>query len=346
MPSVAALTAVAEQVFPLYVRYGYYVECINFKQNGIRPPSGNDYSACPITDTLQARMIQTQAHFCPCEQNPSDRPVIKVTPKPGGGIASVLLYRGNVKAELVIVTVNGRLLVNDLPAKGDADIGTSTPITFQEKPSPAASVTRPPGPPPGPGSRTLNVPWYRQAFELSCEEASLRMALAYEGIRTTDTAVLNIIGNDLRPPYFDSTGMHWGDPFTTFVGNVNGSEIALTGYGTYYSTIAHAATVLGGHVLRAGQGIPAADIYGAVLAGHPAVVWVTYKWVTLHRKDYVAFDGRMVTYAGPGEHAVVVVGVSPSRVLINNPWSGPEWIAKSTFEPVYATYDNMAVVLA
>ena len=71
----------------------------------------------------------------------------------------------------------------------------------------------------------------------------------------------------------------------------------------------------------------------------------TLEWVFLHRKDYVAFDGRTVTYAGPGEHAVVV-GVTPTRVLINNPWSGPEWIAKSTFEPVYATYDNMAVILA
>lgn len=346
VPSVGALTTVAEQVFPLYAKYGYYVECINLKENGVRPPSGNDYSACPITDSLLARMTATQAHFCPCEQNPSDKPVITVKPEPGGGLATVLLYRGNVKAELVIVSVGGRLLVNDLPAKGDADNGTSTPISFQEKPSPTPSATRPPPAPSASGSRTLNVPWYRQAFELSCEEASLRMALAYEGIATTDAAVLDIIGSDLRPPHFDSAGMHWGDPFATFVGNVNGSEIALTGYGTYYPTIAHAASILGGRVLKAGQGIGPAEVYQAILAGHPVVAWVTYKWVILRRNDYVAFDGRKVTYAGPGEHAVVVVGVTPGRVLINNPWSGPEWVQKSTFEAVYATYENMAVVLA
>lgn len=345
VPSAAALTAVAEQVFPLYAKYGYYVECINFKENGVRPPSGNDYSACPITDTLLARMTQTQAHFCPCEQNPSDKPVITVTPKPGGGLASVLLYLRHVKAELVIVNVNGRLLVSDLPAKGDFDNGTSTPITFQEKPAAIPSSTSVPSIMPAAGSRTLAVPWYHQAFELSCEEASLRMALGYEGIATTDAAVLQIIGADLRPAYYDSSGLHWGDPFATFVGNVNGSEIALTGYGTYYPTIAHAATVLGGRVSRAGQGISAADVYKAVLNGHPVVAWVTYHWVQLHRQDYVAFDGRTVTYAGPGEHAVVVVGVTPTRVLINNPWSGPEWISKSVFEPVYATYDNMAVIL-
>jgi len=33
-----------------------------------------------------------------------------------------------------------------------------------------------------PRARTLSVPWYHQEFELSCEAASLRMALAHEGI--------------------------------------------------------------------------------------------------------------------------------------------------------------------
>jgi uncharacterized protein YvpB len=103
--------------------------------------------------------------------------------------------------------------------------------------------------------------------------------------------------------------------------------------------------VLGGHVLRSGQNILPAELYNAVLTGHPAVVWVTYHWVRLARKDYVAFDGRTVTYAGPGEHAVTVVGVQPNRVLINNPSTGVEWIDKPTFEAVYAIYDHMAVIL-
>jgi hypothetical protein len=65
----------------------------------------------------------------------------------------------------------------------------------------------------------------------------------------------------------------------------------------------------------------------------------------LTRKDYVAFDGKTVTYVGPGEHAVTVVGVQPTRVLINNPATGVEWIDKATFEAVYAIYDHMAVIL-
>jgi uncharacterized protein YvpB len=339
------LTDLGAQIFPYLPQFQYYTTCINFKENGAEPPGGHDYSACPITETLRARLAASNANFCPCDQNPSTSREIKVTPRPGGGLIIVLLYVGNVKVEMVAVNKGGTLLVNDVPAKGDVENGTSTPIDFDPKPS--ATPTAPPLPTaaPGVGSRILNVPWYQQAYVLSCESASLRMALAYEGIATTDRAVLDIIGSDLRGPVFDLSGMHWGDPFATFVGNVNGSEVALTGYGTYYPTIAHAATVLGGRVLRSGQNIPPAEVYDAVLTGHPVVAWVTYHWVRLTRKDYAAFDGKTVTYAGPGEHAVTVVGVQPNRVLINNPSTGVEWIDKPTFEAIYAIYDHMAVIL-
>lgn len=339
-PSAAALTSLAEQIFPKAPQYPYYVECINFRQNGAAQPGGNDYGACPLTDAMRARLVQTQAHLCPCEQNPSTSREITVQPRPGGGLLTVKLYERHVTVELVVVSVNGQLLVSDEPAKGSFELGT---IVFSEKPT-ATPTTVPPTS--GTGSRILNVPWYHQVFELSCESASLRMALAYEGIATTDAAILNIVGSDPRAAVFENGVMHWGDPFVSFVGNVNGSEIALTGYGMYYPTVVKAANTLGAHVLSAGQGITPWQVYAAVLAGHPVVAWVTYKWVTLHRQDYVAFDGRTIIYAGPGEHAVTVVGVDPNRVLINNPWSGPEWVSKSTFERAFATYDDMAVVLS
>jgi uncharacterized protein YvpB len=339
------LTDLGAQVFPYIAKYQIYTTCINVKENGAAPPGGPDYSACPITDALRARLQATQANFCPCDQNPSTTREIKVTPRPGGGLIIVLLYVGQIKVEMVAVNKSGTLLVSDLPAKGDVENNTSTPIDFDPKPTPTPTAPPLATAPPGTSSRVLKVPWYPQAYVLSCESASLRMALAYEGIATTDKAVLDIIGSDLRGPVFDSTGMHWGDPFATFVGNVSGSEIALTGYGTYYPTIEHAATKLGGRVLRSGQNILPAEVYDAVLNGHPVVAWVTYHWVRLTRKDYVAFDGKTVTYAGPGEHAVTVVGVQPTRVLINNPATGVEWISKATFEAIYAIYDHMAVIL-
>jgi uncharacterized protein YvpB len=341
----AQLTDLGAQIFPYVPQFQIYTTCINFKENGAEPPGGHDYSACPITDKLRARLQATQANFCPCDQNPSTTREIKVISRPGGGLIIVLLYVGQIKVEMVAVNKGGKLLVNGLPGKGDVENGTSTPIDFDPNPTPTPTAPPLPTAPAGTGSRVLNVPWYHQVYVLSCESASLRMALAYEGIATTDKAVLDIMGADLRGPVFDSAGMHWGDPFETFVGNVGGSEVALTGYGTYYPTIEHAATKLGGRVLRSGQNILPAEVYDAVLNGHPVVAWVTYHWVRLARKDYVAFDGKTVPYAGPGEHAVTVVGVQPTRVLINNPSTGVEWIDKPTFEAIYAIYDHMAVIL-
>jgi hypothetical protein len=247
------LTDLGAQIFPYVPQFQIYTTCINLKENGAEPPGGHDYSACPITDALRARLQATQANFCPCDQNPSTTREIKVTPRPGGGVIIVLLYVGQIKVEMVAVNKSGKLLVKDVPGKGDVENGTSTPIDFDPEPTPTPTAPPLPGAPPGIGSRVLNVPWYQQAYVLSCESASLRMALAYEGIATTDRAVLDIIGSDLRGPVFDSSGMHWGDPFATFVGNVNGSEVALTGYGTYYPTIEHAATKLGGRVLGLGR---------------------------------------------------------------------------------------------
>src|SRR5437868_3500306 len=343
-PTVASLTAVAEQLFPLIAQYNYYTECINFPEHGASVPGGNDYSVCPLTDAMRTRLQQTQAHLCPCEQNPSTTRDIKAVPRPGGGLLTVKLYQGTITVELVVVSVNGKLLVSDEPAKGSFEM-TPIIVQFQNKPSSTPTAVHPTSQP-GSGTRVLNVPWYHQAFELSCESASLRMALAYEGIATTDSAILKLVGSDPRPAAIVNGVLQWGDPFVSFVGNVNGSEIALTGYGMYYPTVVKAAGALGGHVVNAGQHVTPAQVYAAVLAGHPVVAWVTYRWVTLHRQDYIAFDGRTIPYAGPGEHAVTVVGVDASRVLINNPWSGPEWINKSLFERVYATYDDMAVVLS
>jgi uncharacterized protein YvpB len=171
------------------------------------------------------------------------------------------------------------------------------------------------------------------------------MALASEGINVTDAQVLQITGTDATSAYIDSAGLHWGDPYTSFVGSPSGSQVSLTGYGTYYPTIAKAATALGGMVLVAGEGIAPVTVYADVLAGHPVVAWVTYQWVSAQRSDYTAFDGSVIPYAGPVEHAVTVVGVTSTDVVINNPDSGQEVISKSVFEASYATYNNMAVVL-
>lgn len=196
---------------------------------------------------------------------------------------------------------------------------------------------------PPPTSISLAVPFYHQQEALTCEEAALRMSLAYFGIGITEQQVLNAEGIDLVH-YWTGTG--GGDPFADFVGNPNGSEIANTGYGAYWSALSRAATDLGGGVAWAGMGLSAGDVYNAVLGGEPVIFWVPYDWDTPARDDYTAFDRRSIPYAGPEEHAMVVVGVTATEVEVNDPDRGQYWVSRSAFEANFAVYGDMAVVIS
>jgi uncharacterized protein YvpB len=207
-------------------------------------------------------------------------------------------------------------------------------------------------PPPPPGSVVLNVPFFAQVYSLSCEEASLEMALGYEGINASQDTILSTIGVDQRAPQVDGNGnvVHWGDPYTNFVGDPNGYREGAqygsrSGYGTYDTAIARAATALGGHVLRSDEHIPPADLYAAINQHHPSVVWVAWEYSPHATTTYQAWDGRIVMHGAPWEHAVALIGTSPGSVLINNPHGGQQWITKGTFEAAYAMFDDMAVIL-
>jgi uncharacterized protein YvpB len=190
-----------------------------------------------------------------------------------------------------------------------------------------------------------DVPYDRQVHELSCEEAALQMALAHQGISVSQDQVLAEEGIDRRAAYYDSRGvLHWGDPYVDFVGSPDGSEVSLTGYGTYDSSIARVAGGHGANVLAAGERISPQAVYQAVLGNHPVVAWVSFDWRYHPPGSWVAFDGRVVQYEGPVEHTVTVVGVNSTSVYVDNPWSGPQWVGRATFEAAYQTYDDMAVV--
>jgi uncharacterized protein YvpB len=204
---------------------------------------------------------------------------------------------------------------------------------------------------PRPAERVLDVGWQHQAHNLTCEAAALRMALSYYGISVDELTLLAYMTRDARVATFDAQGrlVKWGDPAQGFVGNPDGRIERYTGYGVYYQPISLAAMLAGANVVEAGSGlygsaVPPADVYNALLDGHPVVAWIsnTYHRVPLAR--YVAYDGASVGYTLT-EHAVTLIGVRPDAVLINDPWFGRAWHAKAQFESAYSTFDGMAVVL-
>jgi uncharacterized protein YvpB len=134
-----------------------------------------------------------------------------------------------------------------------------------------------------------------------------------------------------------------------FVGNPDGRPASFTGYGVYYAPGARAAQTAGGTAVAEGSGlygsgIAPADVYMAILQGHPVVAWISNTYHAVPLASYVAYDKATVPYTLT-EHAVALIGVRPDAVLVNDPWFGQAWRPKAQFESAYRTFANMAVVI-
>jgi uncharacterized protein YvpB len=209
-----------------------------------------------------------------------------------------------------------------------------------------ARAWSPPASPPAATAGLVETTVHLQEHPVTCEIASLLMALASRGIDTDERSLLTLTGVDRRPAEVDGGGgiQRWGDPNQVFVGDPDGHIFDRTGYGVYAGPIARAATRSGASVIASGSGLVPATIYRAILAGHPAVVWVTSDFQRTSPGTWRAWDGVQVTYA-ENEHAVLAVGVTPTSVLVDDPMHGQTWLTRRQFEAAYATFDDMAVVV-
>jgi len=196
---------------------------------------------------------------------------------------------------------------------------------------------------------TMDVPTFRQTHSLDCEAAALQVALAAVGTNVSQDWINATIGSDPRPPVLGPgrAVVQWGDPYTTFVGNIDGSEPLVTGYGVYDPPVAAAARSAG-RSARGAEGWDPWTIYDEVARGHPAVVWTDTTFAPVAMRQWTAWDGRTVPYA-IGEHAVTVVGVDApaGTVTVADVRAGVRrTFPMSRFEAFFASFGNMAVVVS
>src|SRR5437879_4815873 len=100
------------------------------------------------------------------------------------------------------------------------------------------------------------------------------------------------------------------------------SHHLVYGYGVYYEPVARAARKAGATVIASGSGlygtaIAPAEVYRAILQGHPVLAWISNTYHAVPLAKYVAYDGATVRYTLT-EHAVTLIGVRPDAVLINH----------------------------
>ena len=255
---------------------------------------------------------------------------------PTGSLPSTGARRTAFGSKAPLAT-HGDIYALELPP---APMAASSPVATPR----AVPVARPWTPPPG--YVTINVPIYRQAMVLDCETGALRMGLAAYGHYYSDGQLFSLENPDTRAPVMGAnhTVVQWGDPYTNFVGNVNGSDTAPTGYGVYWPVILSIARSHGLPNAQGGEGYKAATVYAALTARHPVEVWVETYWERPVVRTWTAWDGRAVRYSFI-EHAVTLTGVSDSQVRVNDPLHGTQyWINKSLFEANWRDFNDMAVI--
>ncbi len=197
-------------------------------------------------------------------------------------------------------------------------------------------------------SATISAPRITQQHPLDCEAAALQIALAAIGVNITQNWALSQFGADLRPAVLGSNGapVEWGDPYQSFVGNVNGSETTWTGYGVYYPPVVRAARAAG--VIAEGhEGWAPQQLYDAVAQGDPVIVWAPHLMEQTTVGYWTTWSGSQVWYA-QGEHTQVLVGydLAAGTVTLDDPWDGLfHTYSMTLFEQRFAYWFSSAVVI-
>jgi len=302
---------------------------------------------CPLTDRLRARLIAAKVRLCNCMEGSPDRTVTATVDNTGRGVAQVRLYGGRLKLDLTVVPVGRELLIDDERLTGS---GSESSIYAQPVELPAPRLPDDPPPvkrvPPPPEIFTVAVPIYQQLMNLDCETAALQMGLATSGHQYTQAQLFALEAPDTRAAVTgpNHTVLRWGNPYTNFVGLVDGLESNMTGYGVYWPVMLQIAKTHGVPSATGGAGLSAKAVYQALKTGHSVEVWIETGWVRPPTGTWTAWDGRLIPYS-LHEHAVTLSGVSTDSVRVNDPLHATQyWVTKGTFEASWADFGNQAVI--
>ncbi|MFA5135167.1 MAG: Ig-like domain-containing protein [Patescibacteria group bacterium] len=186
----------------------------------------------------------------------------------------------------------------------------------------------------------LSVAFHRQEHSLSCEVATLVMALQYRGLSVSEAQLIDAIGFDPTP----KEGGVWGNPHIAFVGDIDGRQ-PTTGYGVYWQPVAQAAQAY--RSARWFTDWSITDLTAEIQKGNPVIVWGTAG--SGSRIDWKTPEGGNVV-AINGEHTYLVIGFmgsasNPTKVIVLDPLSGERYFTLSSFLSNWGLLNRSGVVV-
>jgi uncharacterized protein YvpB len=188
----------------------------------------------------------------------------------------------------------------------------------------------------------LNVLYHHQEHTLSCEIASLLMALNYKGVKVTETDLIKQL--PVSDPSPRQANNIWGDPNLGFVGNIDGF-MPNTGYGVYEKPIYDLASKY--RTAKIITNVSLNDLITEITNNNPVVVWGVVgagqdiSWKTP--------QGQTI-YAKLDEHARTLIGFTgksdnPQLMILLDPIYGEVRLSVADFLKNWEKLDKRAVVI-
>ena len=190
----------------------------------------------------------------------------------------------------------------------------------------------------------LPVKFDKQDHALSCEVATLKMALAYKGIQVSEAELIRKLGVDPTVKRSENGQLVWGNPQKAFVGNIDG-RMPATGYGVYWEPIERVGSDY--RPTRSLQGASVATIAQELQLGNPVIIWgylgsgKPFSWKTPDNETIHA-----VYY----EHTFIVNGLKgsvekPEGFFVIDPVYGQRYWSLATFTKQWRSFGNSGVVV-
>ncbi|GAB4146543.1 MAG: hypothetical protein OHK0017_07140 [Patescibacteria group bacterium] len=206
-------------------------------------------------------------------------------------------------------------------------------------------------------SYKLDIPYFRQIYKLSCEAASLQMALAYRGVNVSQDELLSQFGNAnpfAKEVQADGTTV-WGDPNLGFVGDVKsnfwGSDGKIEsgqGWGINNGPVARVANIYrpGSEEVDGGN---VEQLKAALREGKPVIFWHQRDDARKDFFEYTTPEGKKMRAFQ--NHVNILTGYSTSGsttyFYFNDPFYSPGRIkiTESAMKRWWARYNNDAVII-
>ncbi len=189
----------------------------------------------------------------------------------------------------------------------------------------------------------IDIPLDWQDYSLSCEAASLKMALNGKGIYVSEDEIMREI--DYDNPLIRKDGL-WGDPHKAYVGDIDG-KICETGYGVFWEPVAKTANLW--REAEAFSGWNLENLIKEIQLGNPIIFWGVLPIGTLTDCSWHTPAGKYIK-AYKETHVRLIIGFigdarNPSKIIINDPLSGRLFWSTAHFLTNWKTFGYSGVVI-